>query len=77
MPLRRSSQSQFERRNGDQVLTTHDLWGDPIPESPPPMPRRKRRQRRIAQELPTDILSWLAHNEPEQFADLMDLRRAL
>jgi hypothetical protein len=57
---------------------TVDLWGDPIPEPPPPAPRQKSKpRRRLANVIPTDILAWLAQNEPQEFGELMDLRRAL
>jgi hypothetical protein len=54
------------------------LWGDPIPDDPPPAPRGKsRHRRRFVNAIPTDILVWLAQNEPQDFDELMDLRRAL
>jgi hypothetical protein len=57
---------------------THDLWGNPIPEDPPPAPKPKYKKRRqFANQLPTDILVWLRQNEPGTFEELMDLRLAL
>jgi hypothetical protein len=54
------------------------LWGDPLPDEPPPAPRRKPRPRRqFANPALTDILAWLAENEPQEYDELMDLRRAL
>ena len=54
------------------------LWGDPLPDDPPPTPRGKSKpRRRFFNTIPTDILIWLAQNEPQHFGELMDLRRAL
>ena len=54
------------------------LWGDPLPEDPPPAPKPKyKKKRQLASQLPTDILVWLRQNEPNTFEELMDLRLAL
>jgi hypothetical protein len=57
--------------------TPNVLWGDPLPESTPPPRRKPKPRRRFVNAIPTDILAWLAQNEPQDFAELMDLRRAL
>jgi hypothetical protein len=62
------------------------LWGDPEPISPPiqqyskPLPRSRRPGfRRVVaiNGFPLDIDAWLEANEPGDFSELMDLRRAL
>jgi hypothetical protein len=58
------------------------LWGDPEPitssaQATEPPRRLKRRRQRYPNGPPTDILVWLAQNEPQEFGELMDLRRAL
>src|SRR6266436_6593031 len=55
------------------------LWGDPEPIiSATEQPRRpKRRRQRYPNGPATDILVWLCQNEPQDFGELMDLRRAL
>lgn len=55
---------------------THDLFGNPIPEEPTP-PRKYKKKRQFANQLPTDILVWLSENEPETYEELKDLRLAL
>src|SRR5437899_11077189 len=62
------------------------LWGDPEPTIPPqqqlkrsPPPRIRPGFRHVVaiNGFPIDIDAWLEANEPEDFSDLMDLRRAL
>lgn len=48
--------------------------------SPPTQhePKRKPKYRqRYANDVSTDVIEWLKQNEPADFADLMDLRKAL
>lgn len=39
--------------------------------------RVARHHRRFASSIDTDLIAWLRQNEPNDFAELMDLRRAL
>lgn len=39
--------------------------------------RLARHRKRFANEIHTDLIEWLQQNDPVDFADLMDLRRAL
>ena len=57
------------------------LWDDTEPTIPSPQQtttrKPKRRRRYCAEGPPTDIVVWVLQNEPENFDELMDLRRAL
>jgi hypothetical protein len=39
--------------------------------------RLAKHRKRFANEIHTDLIEWLKQNDPVDFADLMDLRRAL
>ena len=56
--------------------STHDRFGNPIPKEPTP-PRKHKKKRQFANQLPTDILVWLSENGPETYEELKDLRLAL
>ncbi len=64
------------------------LWDDsdlpptrPQAPAPPPLSpeavRRLKRRKRYPNSLPTDVLEWLSANTPQNFDELMDLRKTL
>ena len=57
-------------RNGDIMPTSNVLWGDPLPEPTPSLRQKPKPRRRFVNEIPTDILAWLAQNEPQEFREL-------
>ncbi len=62
------------------------LWDDTDlsptrPQTPPPLSpeavRRLKRRKRYPNSLPTDVIAWLSTNTPQNFDELMDLRKTL
>ena len=65
---------------------TPPLWGDPepsnimssfVPAASLGAARLAKHQQRYPSAIDTDLIAWLKENDPVDFADLMDLRRAL
>lgn len=68
------------------MSNTPPLWGDPepshimqsfVPAATLGAERLAKHQQRCARTINTDLIAWLKQNDPVDFADLMDLRRAL
>lgn len=76
-----SSTASAENRK----IAPRSLWEEPEdssstlqPAQPSkPQERRKPYRQRYPNSLPTDVLEWLQHNKPQNYNELMDLRRAL
>jgi len=65
-------------------VQSRTLWDEPddslsVPSTAPSVPqqRRKTYRQRYPESLPTDVLEWLQLNKPQNYKELMDLRRAL
>lgn len=63
---------------------TRSLWDEheessssSSPAQPAPQERRKTYRQRYPNSLPTDVIEWLQINRPQNYDELMDLRRAL
>jgi hypothetical protein len=63
------------------MANTHALFGERTTYSSQPIsiePARKLKySQRDPNAPPTDIIEWLTENEPQQFGELVDLRKAL